>query len=376
LPFLKTERDALAEFLPGLDEALAELPLLEMEKPGNPAINLFREMGGTGLLIPVKYKGLGATPLQVVRIQRAIASRAPSLAVATAMHHFSVATIVEMVEARLGSGFEWMLLEAVAQQKIYLSSGFAEGRTGANILTPSMQARRDAQGLIVSGSKKPCSLSASMGLLTASVLVPSKSGRGIELAVIIVPADTEGIERRPFWGNWALAGAESEEVILHEISVPEKLISYLGDPSELSALQASGFLWFEIIISASYLGMASALVERVIQRSSGIASERALLGIEVEGAMAALEGVACAMMSGRQDHDALARALFVRYTVQQAIERITVRAVELLGGMNFITSSESIYLLSAARALAFHPPSRLSMSPALDQYLAGEVLRL
>ena len=46
----------------------------------------------------------------------------------------------------------------------------------------------------------------------------------------------------------------------------------------------------------------------------------------------------------------------------------------LLGGMAFISSSEISYLLAASRALAFHPPSRLSMVPALDRYLAGESL--
>jgi alkylation response protein AidB-like acyl-CoA dehydrogenase len=77
--------------LPGLDEELAKIPLLEMEKPGNPAIKLFREHGGPGLLIPARYGGKGATQLQAVRLQRALASRSPSLAVATSMHHSAVA---------------------------------------------------------------------------------------------------------------------------------------------------------------------------------------------------------------------------------------------------------------------------------------------
>lgn len=368
---LKQERATLAEFLPTLDEALAKTPLLEMERPGNPAIRVFRELGGTGLLIPTKYAGLGATPLQAVRIQRAIASRAPSLAIATAMHHFSVATIVEMVGDDGGTGFEWMLLEGIARQKLYVASGFAEGQAGKSILSPYMEVKRTASGLIVNGSKKPCSLATSMDLLTASVFIPADSGKTSELAVIIVPADTPGIERRSFWTNWVLAGAESDEVVLRDVVVPDKLVSYLGDPDQLDSVQAKGFLWFELIITASYLGMATALVERTILGGKGTPAERALLGIEVEGAMAALEGVARSMMDGEYSNDVLARALFVRYAVQGAIERATARAVELLGGIAFITSSEISYLLAASRALAFHPPSRLSISPALDKYLAG-----
>ncbi|MDM9384586.1 acyl-CoA dehydrogenase [Chlorogloeopsis sp. ULAP01] len=375
--FLKPERTILTKFLPDLDEKLAYIPLLEMEKPQNPAIKIFRELGGPGLLIPTKYKGLGATPVEAVRIQRAIASRAPSLAIATTMHHFSVATIVEMIAQGSGTGFEWMLLEGIAKQNLYVASGFAEGRTGAGILSPNMQVKRTADGVTVSGSKKPCSLSASMDLLTASVSIPSKSGDGSELAVVIIPTtNTTGTERRPFWTNSVLAGAESDEVVLHDVKVPEQLISYTGSAENLDYVQTRGFLWFEMLISASYLGIASALVERTIAAGKGTPSERTILAIEVEGAMAALEGLAQSMMvsDSNQGSYQLARALFVRYAVQGAIERVTAHAVELLGGMAFISSPEVAYLFTAARPLAFHPPSRLSISPALDKYLAGETL--
>jgi alkylation response protein AidB-like acyl-CoA dehydrogenase len=374
--FLKQERTVLTKFLPELDEKLAHIPLLEMEKPQNPAIQIFRELGGPGLLIPTKYKGLGATPLEAVRVQRAIATRAPSLAIATTMHHFSIATIVEMIAQSSGTGFEWMLLEGIAQQNLYVASGFAEGKTGTGILSPHMQVKRTANGVTVSGSKKPCSLAISMDLLTASVSIPNKSGDGSELAVVTIPATTPGIERRPFWTNSVLAGAESDEVILHDVKVPEQLISYTGSSENLDYVQTRGFIWFELLISASYLGIASALVERTIAASKGTPSERTLLGIEVEGAMAALEGVAQSMMVGNSDqgNDRLARTLFVRYAVQRAIERVTAHAVELLGGMAFISSPEVAYLFAAARPLAFHPPSRLSISPGLDKYLAGESL--
>lgn len=375
--FLKIERTILKKFLPDIDEKLAQIPLLEMEKPQNPAIKIFRELGGPGLLIPTKYKGLGATPVEAVRIQRAIASRAPSLAIATTMHHFSVATIVEMIAQGSGTGLEWMLLEGIAKQNLYVASGFAEGRTGTGILTPTMQVKRTPNGVVVSGKKKPCSLSVSMDLLTASVSIPNKSGDGSKLAVVIIPAtNAPEIERIPFWNSSVLAGAESDEVVLHEVKVPEQLISYTGSAENLDYVQTRGFLWFEMLISASYLGIASALVERTIASSKGTASERTILAIEVEGAMAALEGLAQSMTISDSNLgcDQLARTLFVRYAVQGAIERATAHAVELLGGMAFISSPEIAYLFTAARLLAFHPPSRLSISPSLDKYLEGQAL--
>src|SRR4051794_4100768 len=170
MELLTCERLVCEEYLPGLDAALAGMALMDLERPDNGALGHFRQAGGPGLLIPPEYHGRGSGPLAAIRVQRAIGSRSPSLAVATTMHHFSVATLVEM--AARATGMEGVLLQAIAQRRLLLASGFAEGQSGRGILAPTMQAKRDGDGYLVSGSKKPCSLSRSMDLLTASVAVP------------------------------------------------------------------------------------------------------------------------------------------------------------------------------------------------------------
>jgi alkylation response protein AidB-like acyl-CoA dehydrogenase len=368
--FLQQERTLLEEFLPTLDAKLEKIPLLEMESQGNPAIQIFRELGGAGLLIPRECGGLGVTPLQLVKIQRAIASRSPSLAVATTMHHSTVVALLESATDESVYGF----LQMIAHQNLYLASAFAEGKTNTSVLSPNIEVERTSHGLVVTGSKKPCSLSASMDFLTASVLVPSQSGGEGELALVIIPANSPGIERRPFWNSWVLSGAESDEVILNQVLVPQECISYLGGSNNLGF--ARGLLWFELLVCASYLGAASALVERTILACKGSPTERVLLSMELEGAMAALESIAHLIAFGDTSEAALARTIFVRHTVQRAIERASMLAAELLGGMAFVKSNEVAYLLATSRALAFHPPSRLSIASALDQYLAGEPLIL
>ncbi len=137
---LRTERDTLDGYIPGLDKYLSENQLLKLEKPGNGALQTFRELGGPALLVPAEYEGKGASMLDAVRIQRAVGSRSPSLAVATTMHHFSVASLAELAAAR--SGFEWAMLTAIAENSWLLSSGFAEGKPGQHILTPTMRGVR------------------------------------------------------------------------------------------------------------------------------------------------------------------------------------------------------------------------------------------
>lgn len=367
MTFLKKERETLERFLPGLDAKLAKLPLQVMESPGGPALQLFREHGGPGLLVPSEYGGAGATPLEVARINRALGSRSPSLAIATNMHTCTVVAIPPCASTA-------DLLQNIARGNLYLASGFADGRAGSSVLVPNLTAEPTAGGWLLTGSKKPCSLSESMDFLTASVLLPSPSGNGQELALATIPADAAGIEIKPFTDRWVLAGSETNEVILSRVKVPNDYISYFGKAEELNASISQAFLVFELFVSACYLGTASALVERVFAGRKGCSVERMSLAIEVEGAMTALEGIAHMIMHGYQDAAAVAKSLFVRYTVQRAVERVSGHAAELLGGMAYLGSSDVACLYAASRALAFHPPSRTSIASALDDYLMGKPL--
>src|SRR5262249_8644072 len=100
--YLAPERSTLEQYLPGLDDKLTDVDLETLEQPGNPVLSWFRAAHGPRLVIPEENSGLESPLLDAIRVQRAIGSRSPSLAVATTMHHFSVASIVEL--SRQGAG--------------------------------------------------------------------------------------------------------------------------------------------------------------------------------------------------------------------------------------------------------------------------------
>ena len=91
--------------------------------------------------------------------------------------------------------------------------------------TEAATAAREGDNWRVSGSKRPCSLSRSMDLLTASVAVPDEDG-GSRLGVALIPAESPGIRVEPFWSSWVLAGAESDAVILEDVEVHPDLVVY------------------------------------------------------------------------------------------------------------------------------------------------------
>lgn len=374
--FMENDRHTCDKLLPGLLAALSEFPLSELESEKSPAIELFRSHGGSNLLVPAEYGGLNATALDAARVVRALGAAAPSLTVATAMHHFSIGTLFGAAEIfRDRSDLDELLLKRVAEHRLLVASGFAEGRSDQGILSPTMEARPVAGGYLLTGSKKPCSLSRSMDLLTASVAIRRENGQ-MDLGLLLLPADTPGISIRPFWSSFALAGAESDEINLTDVFVTDRQILQL--PPEFAELfldqQELGLIWFQMIICAAYTGIASSLVDQVLQRKRGAAADRAALAARIESAMALTEGVARTIMAGEIDNDSLAETLASRFTVQELIRTTVGAAVELLGGMSYISSSDVAYLAAAAQAIAFHPPSRTSMIDLMVDYYGGSML--
>ncbi|MEU0165941.1 acyl-CoA dehydrogenase family protein [Streptomyces iakyrus] len=374
---LDLARSVCERFHPGLLKELDQIPYTDRERPGSPVIDLFRIHGGVGLLIPEEYGGHGADALDALRVQLALGAVSPSLVAAVSMHHFTVAMLYSLaVKAGRLTDEQTALLRRIVPDQQVMASGWAEGRTAQNILKPAVTARPVRDGFLLTGAKKPCSLSRSMSLLTASVAIHGDDGEP-ELALALVPADAPGLTVHPYWGNDLLAGAESDEVRLEDVFVPAGMVVRAGadDPHRLDDLQSAGFVWFEMLISAGYAGGALALVEQVLERERGSVAERASLAVDMETAVALLEGVARATGPEPGDEESVARVLVARYAVQNALPDIASRALELLGGLDFISGSGPAQAAAALRALAFHPPSRAAAAePLLRWFDGGELV--
>lgn len=375
---LDAARAVCERFHPGLVKELEQIPYEEREKPSSPVIDLFRIHGGVGLLIPEQYGGHGASPLDALRVQLALGALSPSLAAAVSMHHFTAAMLYSLAvkDGRL-TGAQTGLLHRIVPDQQVMASGWAEGRTEQNILAPSVTARPVEGGFLLTGSKKPCSLARSMSLMTASVAIHGDEGEP-ELALALVPVPSPGLAVHAFWGNDLLAGAESDEVRLDDVYVPAEMVVRAGadDPHRLDDLQTAGFVWFEMLISAGYAGAAASLVELVLERERGGVQERAALAVDMEAALALLEGVARTVGPEPGDESSVAGVLVARYAVQNALPDITARALELLGGLDFVRSSGHAQAAAAVRALAFHPPGRGPAAEPLLRYFDGGALVL
>ena len=213
--------EVLDEVIPGLSQALSERGMSALEADGSLGLDIYRESGGAGMLVARQHGGLGACAEQAVHCIRALGSLAPSLAIATTMHNFSVAAL-NSIEDHF-EGVEWMVLDAIANDHLLMSSAFAEGVSGQGFLSPTMTAQKKGASWIVNGTKKPCSLSRSMDLMSASVSLLGDDGES-EVGVIVIPATLDGISVKPFWNANILRAAESDEVVLTDVEVADELV--------------------------------------------------------------------------------------------------------------------------------------------------------
>jgi alkylation response protein AidB-like acyl-CoA dehydrogenase len=365
---MATERAALEHYLPDLRKALDGHSLLDLETRDSGVIEMFKNSDAPALVVPKEWGGLGASALEATRVQRAIGALSPSLGAATTMHHLSIATLIE--HSTTGTEDEKELLKAVVLARMLLSSGFSEGNPGtsaASAFKPTVTAQAVEGGFKVNGRKQPCSMSASMDLLTASVADEATGRRG----VIVVPAASEGITVEPFWETHVLAASQSDTVVLKDVFVPSDMLFWNDVDDPTGQHERTGYVWFGLLISATYLGAASLLLERMLANPKTDPMLYADAACEIETSMAALEAIARAFDEGDRSDELSARMLFVREAIRHGIKRAASTAVDALGGIVFIKSPEIAYLVAAVQAAGFHPPSRRATADTLHAYHAG-----
>lgn len=365
-------RSVTEHYLPGLLGELQSRGRMALERAQPEELcDLFRRFRAAGLIIPESYGGLGASTRDSVAILRAVGALCPSLAVMMTMHHHTIATIVQL-GGLINAADE--LLGAIAQNQLLIASAFAEGKSGAEIFNASVKARPVEGGFLLSGSKKPCTMSHHMDVIVVGVVRENADGSFTQ-GFAVVFNDGSQIERKPFWNTSILSAADSHALVFEDVFVPDErmLLAEGGDEAVAESVEdtsLSGLCWFQLMVGGTYLGVASALVGLLLQKRATDDSTLALLAIELEGAQQALLGSARELEEQRAaDAGTYAKALCTRFMVQRAIERSSDLAVEALGGMAFIASDEVAYLLAASRAICFHPISRTAAAPMLAGFL-------
>ncbi|GAB3131417.1 acyl-CoA dehydrogenase family protein [Tsukamurella serpentis] len=323
-----------------------------------------RELGAAGLVVPAELGGGGLGARELVEHTVATGAAAPSAAVAMTMHHFSVSTLRALLAD--GHATVWVLLEAIATQNLLMASGFAEGTSDRSIVRPAVRGVRSGDGYRVSGVKRPCSLAHSMDLLSLSIDLDDDPDA---YGVAIVPVAGAGITVDRFWNAPVLVHAESEQVTLSDVFVDDALIIRIPREGDgiTPTVQDIGFVWFEVLMCAAYLGMLARMVELSAATRANRAIHRSSLA--VDHAADALTALADEV-DRSVDHSVLRRSLRLRQVIEDLIAREIPVILDNAGGMTAIGGPELLYLSAAVQCLRYHPPSLTRMDSVAYELLA------
>lgn len=360
MTMLNASKETIEKYAPGFEAKLAKLGTVRLESGDEKLGNLFRESGLPGLLVAKTYGGHNASLLEGARVQRILGAHSPSLAVMSTMHSFTAAFCSQ---CQLFGSEGKKMLEDVAQSGALLASGFAEGRSGAGLFEYQSRATRDGTNFRVNGRKRPCTLASDMDYLTLGFLCHDYPG-GPMPGVAMIPASNKGVRTQPFWKAPILSAAGSEEVIVEEAIIPEAMVFVPAPDDEegqmmMRGTEALAISHFQVLVAASYVGMATNLIERLAARGQTSNADVVDAYTEVEGAMLCLEGAARRIETAPAPSvELLSEAMAARFMAQRAVLRGTDLAVEMLGGRSYMFDPEVAMISTAVHCLGFHPMNR------------------
>ncbi|MFD5799399.1 hypothetical protein ACFWIO_38925 [Streptomyces diastatochromogenes] len=344
--------DAMAD---GLFAALSARSAEQHEQDAGPAFAALKRTRATALLVPREYAGTGASAADAVRFQVALGTLAPAVAIATTMHHYKIAALGRV--ARSGDERAAAIVKDLGTGAGLLASGGAESTPGRDLRTLGSWAVRDGADWLVTGLKRPCSLSTSMDVLSLMAELRAADGTPEGYAQVFVPAGAESLEREPFWTSPVFGAAESHAVRLSGVRVPDDRVFPLrGETGRRFATDC--YTWFQLLISASYLGVARCLASATpADRRAG--SRRWTEAFDgLRGLQAELLDAADAIDTGRPAADQLNLAVRARDRVEDEIGALGGLLLRAAGGGTFARTGFFTLLAGALHAIAFHPPQR------------------
>lgn len=368
------EAELATRYLPELAETLTGTGMLELEEAGpERLVSLFRERGGPGFLIPEERGGMGRSLLDLAQLLRWVGARCPSLAVMMTMHHHAVGAFAR---GAFAIDFGDRLLQRVARDGALVATAFAEGRPGVDILSSTVRCEpREDGSYRISGIKRPCCMSHGADFAIVGVAVEDgdgPAGRGIAL----VERGADGLHAEESWPGEILTATDSHSLVFDRVRVEaDHILESHGSSAEatmagleLAHAEMALSCLFQLMVSVTYLGMTTALCERVIERSAGTPGRRLQALSRAEGAAMAVYRLAELLDAGDFSGYHLTRSMMIGHHAIVQIEEAVTHAVRALGGSGFLTSPEVQYLVLATRCASFHPPSEPLREEIVDRF--------
>lgn len=361
-----------------------------------------RERGYLRLFVPEELGGLGASVLDVTRLQRRLAGADPSAALGINMH--LVVTGAALVASRRGLTGAEGVLRAAADGELF-AFGISEAGNDVMMFDAFTQAEPDGSGgYVLTGTKIFTSLSPAWTRLVTHAKVAGAEGEEDRL-VFGVLGRGEGVEALDDWDTHGMRASQSCTTVLRGAPLAAAdVLDHTPVGPTYDPLRFGIFGVFELTVAAVYCGVAERAVAVArdtaltrVSRSKGIVHaddpdirwRLADAAIGLDGAVLQIEKLAAdldavgavdgdgapAHVPGTTDHGP--RWYLQLSGVKSRVTETALRAVDQClrasGGRHFSRGSELERLSRDVRAGLYQPSDEESVHASYARGLLGDV---
>lgn len=355
-----------------------------------------RGLGYLRLFVPTEQGGLGATVLDVTRLQRRLAGADPAAALAINMH--LVVTGAATVAARRGLASAQRILEAAAADELF-AFGISEAGNDLMLFDSFSTAEPVGDGgYAVSGTKIFTSMSPAWDRLIVHAKVAGADG-GEDKLVFGVLRRGAGVEVLDDWDTHGMRASQSCTTVLTgaPMAAADVLdLTPVGPTAD--PLRFGIFGVFELTIAAVYCGLG----ERALQVARDIVIRRpsrtrdivhaddpdirwrlADAAIGLDGAVLQIEKLAFDLdslgteppVAGATDHGPRWYPQFsgVKSRTTETVLRAVDQCLRSSGGRHYFRGSELERLSRDARAALYQPSDEESVHGSYARGLLGDI---
>lgn len=336
-----------------------------------------KESGYAHMTLPESYGGEGVSLLELCACQEQLGQGCAGTAIAVNMHLFTIAALLtdmqgeeESRRAQIEAGLRMM-----GWGKQIVAGSFSErGRPGAYLL-PEAKGRKVEGGWEITGQKAYNSNWPVADVVAALVHLEDHPDGDDRVAMVTVPKGTPGLSS-PGAASWDVLGLRASgswEVEWEKVFVPEMMMPPTRAASDLFADMTAFAAWFNLTVSAVYLGVAQAAVEWAIgflRGSQPATEERSLShmpGLQYQlGEMLALQAASRSLIrTSAEDwmsdpwgvEEAGVKGGICKFVTSNNHQRVVNLAMEIAGGPGLFRSEGLERRYRDVRGAKVHPPS-------------------
>lgn len=355
-----------------------------------------RERGYLRLFVPEDMGGLGASLLDVTRLQRRLAQAAPATALGVNMH--LVVTGAALFAAARGLDSARQILTDAAAGELF-AFGISEAGNDAMLFASQTRAEPAASGFALHGTKIFTSLSPAWTRLVVHAARTDAADGDQDALVFGVLERGDGVRVRDDWDTHGMRASQSCTTVLDGAPLPaERILTRTPVGPNPDPFAMGVFGTFELTLAAVYTGIA----ERAVELGAQVARTRrsatrgivhaddpdirwrladAVIGLD--GAVLGIEKIAGDMDALRTGDEAPGTVdhgprWFLHFSgVKSRATEAAIGAVDQVlrasGGAHYYRSSELERLSRDVRAGLYQPSDEESVHASVARALLGPI---